>query len=75
MANATGMVFVIRKHLHRESGKMKRRNMFSEAEMDKAAALAERYAEQNGEDFLIVQVVAEVSKPSKKAASKGVMQG
>lgn len=67
MTDVTGMVFVIRKHLHRESGKMRRRNMFSKLEIDRAVELAERYSEQNGEDFLVVQVIVEASKKSAKA--------
>ncbi len=60
-----GKYFIVQKHMKR-NGKLHRRRFNEQEEMERMKTLAAGYAEEHSEDFLIVQVVAEVSKPTNK---------
>ena len=57
--------FIIQKHIKRK-GKLARRRFNEPERLDEMIALAKKYAEESGEDFLIAMVVTEVSKPDAK---------
>ena len=59
-----GQFIIVPKHL-RVRKKTKRRSFHGEQDMELMIQLATDYARARGEDFLIVQVIAEVSKPEK----------
>jgi len=61
----TGQFFIVQKHMKRK-GKLQRRKFHEQEDLDEMIALARTYAARSGEDFLIVQVVHEVSKLEKK---------
>lgn len=63
-----GQFIIVPKHL-RVRKKTKRRSFHGEQDMELMIQLATDYARTRGEDFLIVQVVAEVSKPEKADAT------
>lgn len=69
MADQTGKLIIMRKHFQRENGKRARRKFFEPSDIDFAKELAQNFADSKGEDFIVVQVVHEASRPSKKAAS------
>lgn len=66
--DVTGKYLIIEKH-RRVGGKKARRRFNDKENIPTMIELAKGYAEQRGEDFLIVQVIAEVSK------SKGQEEG
>lgn len=65
MADQTGHLIIMRKHFQRENGKRVRRRFFDPAEIDFAKDLAQNFAIRNDEDFIIVQVVYEATRPKK----------
>ena len=58
----TGKFIIVPKHVVRKK-KTIRRAFHGETDMELMTKLATDYAEQRDEDFLIVQVVKEVSRP------------
>jgi len=60
-----GKYIIVPKH-HPKSWKNRRRHFHDESDLAKATKLAQQYAAERGEDFLIVQVITEVSKPDAK---------
>ena len=61
-----GQYLIIPKHKHRKTGvkrRLQRRQFHGIEEMQTMENLAQKYAAENSEDYLIVQVVKEVSKP------------
>jgi len=67
--NVNGQLIVLKKHLHRENGKMKRRAFHDPGDLDRVKGLAEKYAAYDDEDYLVVQVVCEAEKPKKVSPS------
>jgi len=63
--DVTGQYLIIEKH-RRVRGKKASRRFNDKENIPVMIELAKDYAKQRGEDFLIVQVVVEVSKPGKK---------
>lgn len=63
--DVSGQYFLVNKHIP-IGKKKKRRFFFTAEEIEKQIELAEKYAGENREDYLIVQVVREVSDSSKK---------
>ena len=59
-----GQYIIVPKHL-RVRGKTKRRAFHGKQDAELMLQLATDYARARGEDFLIVQVITEVSKPEK----------
>jgi len=57
---------IVAKHVKRK-GKTVRRAVHESQEMPLMLQLANGYAQKHGEDYLIVQVIAEVSKPKPDA--------
>ena len=68
MADRTGKLILIRKHFQRENGKRAKRKFYEPSEIDALKDLAQNLANGQNEDFIVVQVVHEASRPSKKAA-------
>lgn len=64
--DVTGKFFLVEKH-KRIKGKPAKRRFNEQEDIPTMVELAKQYAQQRGEDFLIVQVVAEVSKPETKS--------
>lgn len=60
-----GKYFIVEKH-RKLKGKLARRKFNEEGDIPTMVELAKGYAEQRDQDFLIVQVVAEVSKPKRE---------
>ena len=60
-----GKYLIVAKHVKRK-GKTVRRAVHESDDMPLMNQLASGYALKHGEDYLIVQVVAEVSKPDAK---------
>jgi uncharacterized protein YceH (UPF0502 family) len=66
MADNTGQLLLLRKHISRGNGTKKRRRRFHEpSDIEQLKAMAQSMANRDGEDFLIVQIVHEASKPEK----------
>ena len=59
--------FIIHKHWKRRKG-ARRRRFYEEGELQHALDRARKYADENNEDYLIVRVVAEQSKPLANAS-------
>lgn len=75
MPNIDGLYLIIPKHKHSKTSKgkkkrMQRRVAHGPNELEAIETLAARYAMENGEDYLIVQVVSEFSKPQRGAISE-----
>lgn len=70
-ANRTGLYILINKHNLKDK-KLHRRTFFREGEMEKQRELARTFAAQNMDDFLIVEVLLEVSASAaaKKRAAR-----
>lgn len=62
--DVTGQYILVPKHVVRKKKTVKRA-YHDATEMDLMTELAGKYAAERDEDFLIVQVVAEVSRPKK----------
>jgi hypothetical protein len=62
--DVTGRYIIVPKHWGSKK-KSRRRSFHGEEEMELMVELATTYASQRNEDFLIVQVVREISKPKK----------
>lgn len=65
--NVDGKYILIKKHTMRKHKRARRH--FSDGcpeDMQKMRELAGQYAAEQGEDFLIVQVIEEISKPGTK---------
>jgi hypothetical protein len=67
MPNINGKYLLISKHLITSEKKKKRRNDFTEADFEKQRELARLYAKDRGDDFLIVQVIEEISVPKQES--------
>ena len=65
--DVTGKYILVPKHTVRKK-KPAKRSFHESTDMDLMTELAGKYASERDEDFLIVQVVAEISRPKK---SKG----
>ncbi len=76
MADVTGKYFIVSKHKAHTKGKRRGRKgvprrprrFYEPGEIEAAREQARALAEQNDEDFLIVQVIAEASKPAAQNA-------
>ncbi len=75
MADVTGKYFIVSKHKAHTKGRGRKKNIpsrsrrfYEQDEIEAAREQARALAEQNGEDFLIVQVIAEASKPAAQNA-------
>lgn len=69
MSDVKGQFFLIKKHLPLQNGKgKKRRHFFGPEEFEQQRDLARKFGMDDGEDFLIVQVVEEITnkKPEEK---------
>lgn len=69
MPNVNGKYLIVPKHKHGNKSKgkgkrLQRRQFHDEQELETMRRLAGQYAAEHGEDFLIVQVVEEIEKPS-----------
>lgn len=62
--DVTGKYILVPKHVVRRK-KIARRAFHEETEMELMVDLAGKHAAEKNDDFLIVQVVAEVSRPKK----------
>lgn len=63
----TGQLLILRKHVRRgESTKKHRRHYCEPSDIDQLKELTQSIANREGEDYLIVQVVYEASKPDKE---------
>ena len=69
MSDQTGKLIIMRKHFQRENGKRAKRKFFEPGDIDFAKELAQNFATDKNEDFIIVQVVYEATRPTKKTAS------
>jgi hypothetical protein len=68
--NLVGKFLLVNKHIWKGKEKKSRRVDFTEADIPQQRELAAKYSEQNnGEDFLIVQVVEEIKGKKKEKAS------
>lgn len=67
----TGKYFLIHKHWMKQKGKKRRRKFYAHEELSKAEALARKYAAENKDDYLLVQVVREYSRPADQSGTKG----
>ena len=65
MADQTGKLIIMRKHFLRENGRRARRKFFEPGDIDYAKELAHGFSNAKDEDFIVVQVVYEASRPSK----------
>jgi hypothetical protein len=66
MPNVDGLCFIIQKHItvKRKSGNFRTRRRFHQlGDLPTVRELAKKYALQNKVDFIICQVIEEVSKP------------
>jgi len=63
MTDQTEKLLIIPKHMTQKNGKLKRRCFHEENELDEILELAQSYATEKKQDYLIVKVVAETSKP------------
>ena len=64
--DVNGKYLIVTKH-RKIRGKNVRRRFNEVQNLPEMAELATQYAAERGEDFLIVQVIAEVSKPKQDA--------
>ena len=67
--NVVGKLFVIHKHWLGRNGKRKRR-FYKPEDISEARDNALNYSDENDEDYLIVSIVEEVSRPTKRAADE-----
>ena len=71
MTDRTGNLFVVHKHrvLTRKSGKVRkaliRRRFYEPHQLEEALAMARKHADEQDQDFLVVQIVAEASRTGK----------
>ena len=64
--DVTGKFIIVPKHNISQKGKKRKRRAYHEAsDLQLMQDLATKYAAERGEDFLIVQIVQEISKPEK----------
>ncbi len=59
-----GKYFIVEKHKQLRGHRLGRRRFNEEINLEEMKELAAGYAKERGQDFLIVQVVTEVSKPA-----------
>jgi hypothetical protein len=74
--DVTGQYLLIKKHTMRKNKRARRR--FSDGDpqdMQTMRELAAKYAAAQGEDFLIVHVVEEISKPEEQAPPRRELPG
>lgn len=71
--DVTGKYIIVEKH-RKLKGKLARRRFSDETDMEKMIELATGYAAERGQDFLIVQVVTDVSKPNSTTGDQNVKQ-
>jgi hypothetical protein len=67
--DVTGKFILIEKHIITRKGTKKRRGYHEADGLDLARDLAKKYAADRKDDFLIVQIVEEVSKPESEQDS------
>jgi hypothetical protein len=78
MTDQTGKLFVVNKHRVQTRKDRKvlrriRRRFYEPQDLEEAMAMARKHAAERHEDFLVVQVIAEASKPN-AAASEGELK-
>jgi hypothetical protein len=67
--DVTGKFILIEKHIITRKGKKKRRAYHEADGLDLTRELATKYAADRQDDFLIVQIIEEVSKPESEQDS------